>query len=88
MPREVSFRRAPFPLASAPPGPPILVSAVYDPGAVPVPTLTLVFDRAIDVSGYDGTEILLYDGPGGNIYDAKPREMRWPMRSRWLCSCR
>jgi hypothetical protein len=51
--------------APAPPPPPpppaalTLDSAVYDAGNV---TLTLTFDRAIDVSAFDGSTITLDDG--------------------------
>jgi hypothetical protein len=37
----------------------MLVSAAYDPAD---PSLTLVFDRAVDISAYEGTEIHVDDG--------------------------
>jgi len=50
----------------APVGPLTLVEATYDPGV----SITLVFDRAIDVSGLDGNVINVDDGPTtGTIYE-------------------
>ena len=63
------------PRAASPPPPPpaalTLVSATYDPGFL---TVTLVFDRAINFSGYVGTSLFVddqldtgwkYQGTGG-----------------------
>jgi hypothetical protein len=59
MPREVSFRRAPFPFeASPPPVALVLLAAVYEGGGA----LELTFDRAIDVSGIVLGVILVDDG--------------------------
>jgi hypothetical protein len=46
---------------SAPPAPPALalVSASYDHDEQ---TLTLQFDRAVDVAGFDGTQVTVVDG--------------------------
>src|SRR5688572_6915072 len=52
-------RRPPTPVAAGP----VLVSATF--GGIAEPTLTLVFDRAIDVSGLALGELFVYDGPGG-----------------------
>ena len=70
MPQEVSFRRAPFPLPSAPPLALTLVAASYDDGDA----VELTFDRAVDISAFDGSAItvddpvdydLIYHGTGG-----------------------
>ena len=62
-------RRRPSPAGE--PVPPValtLISASYDEGAT---TLTLTFDRAIDIAGIDGSFILLRDGSGAEmLYDA------------------
>jgi len=42
-----------------PVGPPVLMGANYDPTGL---TLTLVFDRPIDVSGFDGSQVTVNDG--------------------------
>jgi len=42
-----------------PVGPPVLVAASYDPTAL---KLTLGFDRAIDVSRFDGSQVTANDG--------------------------
>ena len=39
----------------------VLVAAVYDAGASP-PTLTLVFNQAIDGGGLDGSQVVVNDG--------------------------
>jgi hypothetical protein len=50
----------------------MLVSAAYDPAD---PSLTLVFDRAVDISAYEGTEIHVDDGSfTGNIRRARGGE--------------
>ena len=48
--------------APPPPPPPValtLAGATYDAG---VPDLVLVFDRAVDVGGFDGAQIVVDDG--------------------------
>src|SRR5690242_18740085 len=54
-----------------PPAALVLVSAVYDSG---IPKVTLTFDRAIDLAGFDGTAVVVddeadtfnaYQGTGG-----------------------
>jgi hypothetical protein len=42
----------------------VLVTAEFDAGAVPAPTVTLAFDRAIDIAGLVGGAITVDDGPG------------------------
>src|SRR5689334_6402031 len=73
MPQEVSFRRAPFPLAS-PPVALTLVSASY---SGPMMVLLLSFDRAVDIAAFDGSQIvvnvpaddLLLQGAGATLND-------------------
>jgi hypothetical protein len=53
------------------PGPPArtplaLVTATYSP--TPSPVLTLVFDSAIDLAGYNGAELTLTDGNTSKQY--------------------
>jgi hypothetical protein len=55
--------------ASAEPAPPValnLVAATYDPGL----SVTLTFDRAIDVSGFNGSFVIVRDGDNSFLYDA------------------
>src|SRR4051812_912609 len=40
-----------------------LASAVYGMSSSPSPTLTLVFDRAVDISAMDGSVIVVHDSP-------------------------
>jgi hypothetical protein len=54
--------------AAAGVGPLALAAAVYAAGEEP--TLTLSFDRAIDVGGVDGSAIHVIDGPIGTEYAA------------------
>jgi hypothetical protein len=64
MGREVSFRRAPFPLASAQL---VLVSATYAEGEPAL--LTLVFDEAIAIGSIEVTQFEVADGPGsGSVW--------------------
>lgn len=44
----------------------MLVAATYDPSAVPTPTLTLAFNRAIDISGFGGDGVEVDDGTFSN----------------------
>ena len=53
--RRKKQRRAPGP---TPPVALVLVSAIYDSG---IPKVRLTFDRAIDLSGYDGTAVVVDD---------------------------
>jgi hypothetical protein len=58
-PRRKLRRRKPGAAAPTPPaGPPVLTAATYDNDAA---TLTLVFDRAIDIAAYDGNQVKVDD---------------------------
>ena len=63
-------KRKPRPKAqSTPPAPPValvLVAATYDPGL----SVTLTFDRPIDVSGFNGTFVVVRDGVNAQLFDA------------------
>ena len=55
--------------SSISPVPPValtLMSAAYEPGL----SVTLTFDRAIDVSGFDGSFVIVRDGPEAFLYNA------------------
>ena len=56
-------RRANQPAAT--PGALTLVSASYDQATV---SLTLVFDRPVEIGSFDGSQILLQDQPAENTY--------------------
>jgi hypothetical protein len=56
-------------IATSEPAPPVdlvLVSATYVVGT----SVTLTFDRAIDVAGFDGQYVIVRDGPNSLLYDA------------------
>jgi hypothetical protein len=47
----------------------VLVAADFDAGAVPAPTLTLSFDRAIDIAEVEPSQVSVDDGPSsGSIW--------------------
>ena len=48
---------------------PVLVAGVFDAGAT---SLTLTFDRAIDIAGMVPYQITVLDGPGGLEWGATP----------------
>jgi hypothetical protein len=59
-------RKATATSAPTPPVDLVLVSATYDPGL----SVTLTFDRPIDVSGFDGSVVFVRDGVNSFMYDA------------------
>src|SRR5688500_16663840 len=58
--RDISFRRRREEIRRTPPAvAPVLVSASFDENAL---MITLTFDRAVDVSGLVGAQVLVNDG--------------------------
>src|SRR5688572_21573979 len=54
--------------ATPPPPPLALVSAVYDHDGAGGPTLTLTFNRPVNIDNYDGSQLTVEDQPNSDIY--------------------
>jgi hypothetical protein len=87
-PRRRHHRFKPRATTQSPSAALTLIAADFDAGAVPAPTVTLAFDRAIDIAGLDASEITVDDGPGsGSIWQGgagsatliDPQTVRLPM---------